>query len=90
MNIGGVAIIETLKATVTRTTLEVWTKHRVGHGLPYGLLVVNFVKARLSITVDLCKQRAQSVCHIYGNRSQLTPLIARYNAPDITPPTVEI
>ena len=47
--------------------------HGVGHGLlyglsygpPYGLPVVNFVTTRLSIAVNLCKQRAPSICHIY-------------------------
>ena len=54
--------------------VRVWTKRGVGHGLghgvghgllnglpygpPYGLPVVIFFKTRLSIAVNLCKQRA--------------------------------
>ena len=52
-----------------------WTKRGVGHGLPYGLPygppyslpVVNFVKTRFSIAVNLCKQRAPSICLIYDS-----------------------
>ena len=62
---------------------SVWTKRWVGHGLPYGppygppydppygppygLPVVNFSKTRLSTAVNLCKQRAQSICHIFDS-----------------------
>ena len=53
--------------------------HGAGHGLPYGpaygptlflrygLLVASFLKTRLSISVNLCKQREPSICHIYGS-----------------------
>ena len=47
----------------------VWTKlgvgHGLGHGPSYGLPIVNSVKTRLGITVNLCKQRAPLVCPIY-------------------------
>ena len=58
---------------------RVWTKRGVGHGLPYGLPygppygppyglpVVSFFKTRLSIAVNLCKQRAPSICHIFDS-----------------------
>ena len=63
----------------------VWTKrgvghdlgHGQGHGPPYGLSygpayglpVANFVKTRLSVAVNLCKQRSPSICHIYDSLS---------------------
>ena len=47
----------------------VWTKRGIGHGLGhgpfYGLSMVNSVKTRLGIAVNLCKQRAPSVCLSY-------------------------
>ena len=52
-----------------------WTKCGVGHdighglpyGLPYGLPMAYRWSIRLSIVVNLCKQRALSICHGYDS-----------------------
>ena len=56
----------------TRTGVEkCGVGHGVGDGLPYGpsygLAVVSFVKAQLSIAANLCKLCAPLICHIYDS-----------------------
>ena len=43
------------------------TKRALGHGLHYGLPVVDFLRTSLSIVLNLCKQRAPSISHTYDS-----------------------
>ena len=64
-----------------------WTKRGVGYGLPYGppygLAEVNFFKTQLSIAVNLCKQSAPLICHIYDSLLELltVPMTTKHMKP---------